>query len=116
MRREEMKLIIDEPKAVALDDSYSKRESNSDSGSHIPDNFYESKSASIFDDNFQGIAEAKDFVFKDTYSYKKRKFSGISENKSMFENDDINPATGFPMIGGMGGVDTDGNPCGFSDD
>ncbi|MHB8281223.1 MAG: hypothetical protein ACYDDE_00290 [bacterium] len=50
-----MKLIIDEPKAVALDDSYSKRESNSDSDTLIPDNFYESKSASIFDDDFQGI-------------------------------------------------------------
>ncbi|MHB8281222.1 MAG: hypothetical protein ACYDDE_00285 [bacterium] len=38
-----------------VDDSYSKRESNSDSDTLIPDNFYESKSASIFDDDFQGI-------------------------------------------------------------
>jgi hypothetical protein len=47
--------IIDEPKAVALDDSFSNSKTNSDSSSLIPDNFYESKSASIFDDDFQGI-------------------------------------------------------------
>ena len=28
----------------------------------------------------------------------------------------INPATGLPMIGGGGGVDVEGNACGFSSD
>lgn len=50
-----MKLIMDGPKAVALDDSFSNSKTNSDNGSLIPDNFYESKSASIFDDDFQGF-------------------------------------------------------------
>ena len=44
--------IINEPKSVELDNTYSK---SSNSDSLIPDDFYESKSASIFDDDFQGI-------------------------------------------------------------
>ncbi|MHB1646816.1 MAG: hypothetical protein EVG15_10820 [Candidatus Acididesulfobacter diazotrophicus] len=55
--------IIDEPKAVALDDSFSNSKTNSDSSSLIPDNFYESKSASIFDDDFQGIEWPKKVKF-----------------------------------------------------
>jgi rare lipoprotein A (peptidoglycan hydrolase) len=59
-----MKLIMDEPKSVVLDDSFSNSKTNSNSGSLIPDNFYESKSASIFDDDFQGI----EFPKKEKYN------------------------------------------------
>lgn len=38
------------------------------------------------------------------------------ESASAFAFDEINPATGLPMIGGMGGIDVAGNPYGVSDD
>ncbi len=47
--------LINETKSVDLDESYSKNKDKSNSDSLIPDNFYESKTASIFDDDFQGI-------------------------------------------------------------
>ncbi len=47
--------LINEPKSVDLDESYSKNKDRTNSGSLIGDNFYESKTASIFDDDFQGI-------------------------------------------------------------
>ena len=47
--------LINEPKSVDLDESYSKNKNKTNSGSLIGDNFYESKTASIFDDDFQGI-------------------------------------------------------------
>ena len=53
-KEEKMKLIIDEPKAVPLDESYCKRNSEN-SQSFIDDKFYENKQPGIFDDNFQGI-------------------------------------------------------------
>ncbi len=67
---------------MVLDDSYSRRNKSFDKSgfnesepSFIDDNFYESKSASIFDDDFQGIEwpvkqrpsdPANDFSFSGT--------------------------------------------------
>ena len=47
--------LINEPKSVDLDESYNKNKDKSSSDSLIGDNFYESKTVSIFDDDFQGI-------------------------------------------------------------
>lgn len=35
--------------------------------------------------------------------------------QSLWEADEINPASGLPMIGGIGGLDVAGDPYGFSD-
>jgi hypothetical protein len=34
------------------------------------------------------------------------------DSASMIETTEINPATGLPMIGGIGGMDVEGNPYG----
>lgn len=46
-------------------------------------------------------------------------FSTVSESSSVTDGDfSVNPANGLPMIGGIGGVDVEGNPFGtdFSHD
>ena len=53
--------IIDEPKSVVLDDSFSKRKLDDNKTSFIDDNFY--KQPSIFDDDFQGIEWPKKVKF-----------------------------------------------------
>ncbi|OBT31674.1 hypothetical protein [Vibrio splendidus] len=37
----------------------------------------------------------------------------FSQNTTTFDDNEINPATGLPMIGGIGGVDVEGNPFGI---
>ncbi len=47
--------LINEPESIDLDESYNKNKDKTDSDSLIGDNFYESKTVSIFYDDFQGI-------------------------------------------------------------
>ena len=108
--------LLNISQSVELDDTFSKNKANHsvDTNNAEQENI-ETKRPDIFNDDFQGFAESKDIVFKDSYSFKKREYTGMSTDYTI-TTDDVNGASGLPMIDGIGGVDTNGNPCGFSDD
>ncbi len=76
--------IIDEPKSVVLDDSFSKRKLDDNKTSFIDDNFY--KQPSIFDDDFQGIEFPKKEKEKSVMTDSEYFF--ISGNIFNFDSDD----------------------------
>lgn len=67
--------------------------SSSTSTSSFGDDDFSSSSSSVFDDDPFPSSDSGSGSFNDDHA--------------------VNPANGLPMVGGMGGVDVEGNPYGF---